>query len=223
MSGWRDDAELERERGLAGALIAEAAGEADRAHEEFERVRSADPASEAATRASTTDAAGLAKALAEHAQALEGGSRAAMLLVEAAVRLADAGDADESDALLRRAAEADPELPLAHHLGERAARARGDREALVEWIRARRDASPDPSEQAHDLVREALLVSEGDAAAAAPLLEAALRARPTDVALREIYERLAPEPPADRASWRAERAAEATGVEAARLWLDAAA
>ncbi len=108
------------------------------------------------------------------------------------------------------------------HLGERAARQRGDREALIEWIRARRDGSPDPAEQAHDLVREALLLADSDAAAAAPLLEAALRARPTDVALREIYERLAPEPPADRASWRAERAAEATGVEAARLWLDAA-
>jgi len=224
VSGWRDDSELERERTLAGALIAEGAGELERAREEYARARSLDATSEAAARAAAAhlDAGATATILAEHAQALEGGSRAAVLLVEASVRLAESGHADESDALLRRAAEADTELPLAHHLGERAARARGDREALIEWIRARRDGSPDAVEQAHDLVREALLLSESDAAAAAGLLEAALRARPTDVALREIYERLSPEPPTDRASWRAERAAEATGVEAARLWLDAA-
>ena len=224
IAGWREDGDLEVERTMAGALIAEASGEASRAQAEFERVRSVEPANEAAARAAC---AGLepeetAKIMAEHAQALEAGSRGAVLLVEAAVRLAQAGDADGSDALLRRAAETDPEQPLAHHLGERAARARNDRDALVEWIRTRRDASRDGGEQAHDLVREALLLSEADAGAAAPLLETALRARPADVALREIYERLAPEPPPDRAAWRADRAAAATGVEAARLWLDAA-
>jgi tetratricopeptide (TPR) repeat protein len=224
ISAWRDDADLERERGLASALIAEAAGEIERARAEFERVRAADPGTEAAARAAAAhaDATTAAKIMAEHAQALEGSSRAAVLLTEAAVRVAETGDDAESEALLRRAAEADPSLPIAHHLGERAARARGERDALVEWIRARREASQDPVEQAHDLVREALLISDGDAGAGSPLLEAALRARPTDVALREIYERLASEPPADRASWREARSAEATGVEAARLALEAA-
>ncbi len=224
VSTWREDTDLERESALAGALLAEAAGEADRAREELERVRAADPGNEAAARAAAAHATPeeAAKILADHAQGLEEGSRAAVLLVEAAARLADSGDADASDALLRRSAETEPQVPLAHHLGERAARARNDRDALIEWIRSHRDACADPVEQAHDLVREALLVAEGDASSAAMLLEAALRARPTDVALREIYERLAPEPPADRATWRAERAAEATGVEAARLWLDAA-
>lgn len=224
VSAWREDAELERERGLASALIAEAAGETERARIEFERARAADPSLEAAARAAAAHAGaeGAAKIMAEHAQSLEGGSRAAVLLTEAAVRLAETGEEAEGEALLRRAVEADASLPIAHHLGERAARARGERDALVEWIRSRREASQDPVEQAHDLVREALLLSEGDAGAAAPLLEAALRARPTDVALREIYERLAPEPPADRASWREARAAETTGVEAARLALEAA-
>jgi lipopolysaccharide biosynthesis regulator YciM len=224
VSSWRDDAEMEPERALASSVIAEVAGEIDRAKQELDRVRAADPAHEAAARAAAAHAgaASAAKILAEHAQALEGGSRAAVVLTEAAVRLAEAGEEAESDALLRRAAEADPTIPLAHLLGERAARARGDRDALVEWLRARREASKDPVEQAHDLVREALLLSEGDAAAAAPLLEAALRARPTDMALREIYERLAPEPPADRAAWRAARAAELTGVDAARLATEAA-
>jgi lipoprotein NlpI len=224
ITAWRDDAELERERAIAGALIAEIAGEPERAREELERVRAVDAQNEAIARAAAAHAerTAAAKIIAEHAQSIEGGSRAAALLTEAAVRLAEAGEESESEGLLRRASEADPDLPFGHHLGERAARARGDRDALAEWIRTRREASADPIEQAHDFVREALLVSEGDATAAAPLLEAALRARPTDVALREIFERLAPEPPADRAQWRAERAAEATGIEAVRLWLDAA-
>jgi tetratricopeptide (TPR) repeat protein len=220
---WRDDSDLERERGVAGALIAEAAGEAERTRAELARARALDPSNEAVARAlaSQLDAEAAAKILADCAQAIERGSRAAVLLVEAAVRLAQAGEENESDALLRRALEADPELPLAHHLGERAARSRGDREALIEWVRARRDTSGDPVEQAHDLVREALLLSETPDVSA-PLLQAALRARPSDVALREVYERVAPEPPADRAAWLAERAGEATGSEAARLWLDAA-
>jgi tetratricopeptide (TPR) repeat protein len=220
---WREDSDLERERAIAGALIAEAAGEAERTRAELARARALDPSNEAVARAlaSQLDAEAAAKILADCAQAIERGSRAAVLLVEAAVRLAQAGEENESDALLRRALEADHELPLAHHLGERAARSRGDREALIEWVRARRDASGDPLEQAHDLVREALLLSETPDVAA-PLLQAALRARPSDIALREVYERVAPEPPPDRAAWRAERAAEATGSEAARLWLDAA-
>jgi tetratricopeptide (TPR) repeat protein len=71
-------------------------------------------------------------------------------------------------------------------------------------------------------VREATLVAATDGPQAALLLEQALRARPKDAGLRELYERLSPEPPDDRAGWRAERAAEATGVEAARLALEAA-
>jgi lipopolysaccharide biosynthesis regulator YciM len=224
LGSMRDDGDLDRERTLASAFVAEVAGEKERAKADLELVRATDPRSEAVARAAAAhaDAAATAKLIAEHAQSLEGGTRAAVLLTEAAARLAEAGEDSEAEALLRRAAEADRELSLSYHLGERAARARGDREALVEWIRSRREATEDAVEQAHDLVREALLLSEGDASAAAPLLEGALRARPTDVALREIYERLAPEPPPDRAAWREARAAEATGMEAARLALEAA-
>src|SRR5262249_32947762 len=45
---------------------------------------------------------------------------------------------------------------------------------------------------------------------------------PTDVGLRELFERLSPEHLPDRAAWRAARAAETTGPEAARLALEAA-
>src|SRR5262249_19402596 len=94
ITGWREDSELERERAMAGALIAEASGEPERAREELERVRAVDLGNEAVARASAahTDPLGAARILAEHAQALEAGSRAAVLLTEAAVRLAQAGD-----------------------------------------------------------------------------------------------------------------------------------
>lgn len=224
VASFREDADGERERALAGALIAEVSGEIERAKAEYDHARTLDLASEAAVRASAAhvDGAAAARLLALHAQALEGGSRAAILLGEAALRLADAGDEAESGGLLRRAAELDPTLPFAFNLGERAARAGADRNDVVEWVRTRREASSDPLEQAYDLVREALILAEGEAGAAVPLLEQALRARPKDAALRDLYERLAPEPLADRAAWREERAAEAPPAEAARLALEAA-
>jgi cellulose synthase operon protein C len=224
IAAFHDD-DGDRDRTLAAAVIAEAAGDRDRAKADLERVRQMDPGNEGVARAAAAhvgpDAA--ARILAEHAQSLDAGSaRAAVALTEAAVRLAEADDPDESEALLRRAAEIDPKLPLAHYLGERAARARDDRGALVEWLRARRESAEDPIEQAYDLVREALLLAESEPPAAASLLEQALRARPKDVGLRELYERLSPDPLADRAAWRVDRAAETTGPEAARLALEAA-
>src|SRR6185503_9909118 len=135
--------------------------------------------------------------IAEHAQSLEGGSRAAVLLTEAALRVDETGEEADSEALLRRAAESDPGVPLAHHLGERLSRAREDRAALVEWIRSRREASQDALEQAYDLVREGMILAGTEPATAASLLEQALRARPKDTGLRELFERLSPEPPPD--------------------------
>jgi tetratricopeptide (TPR) repeat protein len=227
VASFREDADGERERALAGALIAEISGEIERAKAEYERARTLDLTSEAVARAAAAHAAGDAAAvlLTEHGLALDGGSRAAILLGEAAVRFIDAGDDAESKELLTRAAALDPTLPFAYNLGERAARAAADNELLVEWVRNRREASSDPLEQAYDLVREALILTElgGESAeAAVPLFEQALRARPKDAALRDLYERLSPEPLADRAAWREERAAEAPPAEAARLALEAA-
>jgi hypothetical protein len=225
ISAWpTDDLDRDRDMALAGALIAEVAGEVDRAIADLDRARLTDAKHEGAARARAAhgDAKTASKIIAELAESL-GGPRAAILLTEAAMRLIDAGaEAEDIDPLLRKASEAAPKLPFALHLGERAARARGDRDSLIEWLRARRSASEDTLEQALDLVREALLVSDNDATGAASLLEQALRARPSDVGLRELYERLAPEPPADRAAWRGELAAKATGPEAARLALEAA-
>ena len=219
-----DGSEGERDRALAAGLLAEHSGEIERALVELDRARLADPTHEGAVRARAAHAetTAAARIVAEHAQSLGAGARAAILLSEAAIRLIQVEGADEAEPILRRTAEMDPKLPFAIHLGERSARARGDREALVDWLRARREASEDPIEQAHDLVREALLVSDGDGAPAALLLEQAMRARPEDVGLRELYERLSPEPPGDRVAWRAARAAEGTGPDAVRMALEAA-
>ncbi|WP_437571433.1 hypothetical protein [Sorangium sp. So ce542] len=235
----------ERDSALAAAVIAEIAGDQRAAMSDLDRARGADPQHEGAARARAAQESGVgaARILAEHALTLEEGPRAAVLVTEAAIRLLDAGDNEEGERLLSRAAQIDPKLPVALHLGERSARARVDRDGLLEWLRTRRESATDPLERAHDLVREALLVAEADPASAASLLETAHRSRPQDIGLRELFERLAPEPPADRASWRAERATElmralhpggdgrapaegddraAAGAEAARLALEAA-
>ncbi|WP_437814756.1 hypothetical protein [Sorangium sp. So ce1078] len=232
----------ERDSALAAAVIAEVAGDQRAAMSDLDRARAADPQHEGAARARAAQESGVgaARILAEHALTLEEGPRAAVLVTEAAIRLLDGGDNDEGERLLSRAAQIDPKLPVALHLGERSARARVDRDGLLEWLRTRRESATDPLERAHDLVREALLVAEADPASAASLLETAHRSRPQDIGLRELFERLAPEPPADRAAWRAERATEllralhpggdgaqgddraATGIEAARLALEAA-
>src|SRR5262249_27210560 len=56
ISGWRDDAELERERALAGALSAEGAGDPDRPRAEYDRAPGVDPGTEAAARAAAAHA-----------------------------------------------------------------------------------------------------------------------------------------------------------------------
>lgn len=217
-------AEVDRDRALAAGLVFELAGDRSRAHAEYERARKADLASEASVRAAiaTGEPVDGPSLLLEHEAALDDAVRSSFALLEAALRQGDQGDPAAYASLLERAHEKAPSIPLAAFLAERAARGRGDFEGLLEWIRKRREASDDPVEAAHDLVREALLVADRELSGAAALLETASRARPSDVALRELYERIAPEPPSDRASWRAERAEEATGSERGRLALEAA-
>jgi len=229
VAAWRGElSEGDRDSALASALLAEIAGDATLAAESYDRAREADPAHEGAARAraAVADPAAAASALSTLAQSIEPSTRSALLLTEAAIRLLeveipDTSIDDERDKLLRGAAEIDASLPLAVNLGERTARSLGDRDGLIEWLHLRRQASEDPIEQARDFVREALITPEG-AAHAAGMLAQALQARPDDIGLRELYERLSPERPTDRASFRAARAAASTGVDAARFALDAA-
>ena len=75
---------------------------------------------------------------------------------------------------------------------------------------------------ARSRARSAWLIAENDAAGASERLEEALLARPEDVALRELHERLASEPSSDRAAWREQRAKSATGASRDLLLIEAA-
>ncbi len=225
ISDWHvEDANGERDRALAASVLAEISGEPDRAVLDLDRAREADPVHEGAVRARAahSDADDFARILATHADNATG-PHAAVLLTEAATRLAGSG-ADPSDIarLLEKAISLDAKLPIPLYLAERAARAADATDDVAELLRTRREASTDAIEQAHDLIREAVLVAPNEPATAAALLEQALRARPKDAGLRDMFERLSAEPPPDRATWRLARAAESTGAETARLALEAA-
>lgn len=226
---------------LVAALLAELSRETERARISYAEIHREDASSEAVVRASAGqgDPGTFARMLKEHAEQLPEGPRRAVLLSECAIRfsslaqaaLQDAGEAgspeglalaEEADVAAKAAAELAPEIPIAGHLGEIGARARGDQAALVEWLRFRRESSEDPIDRAHDLTREALLVSDGESTAASSLLETALSARSNDFALRDLYERLSPEPTADRAAWREARLDEVPESEATRLAVEAA-
>ncbi len=224
-SEWHaEDGGAERDRALAASILAEIAGEPDRAVLDLDRAREADPTHEGVVRAraahSETD--DFARILATHADSATG-PQAAVLLTEAATRL-QASDADpaEIDRLLKKAISLNPHLPIPLYFAELTARAADSIDDVADILRTRREASTDALEQALDLVREALLLAPTDAAGAAALMEFALRARPKDAGLRDMYERLSPEPPTDRAAWRLARAAESSGAETARLALEAA-
>ncbi|RYZ09530.1 MAG: hypothetical protein EOO73_04330 [Myxococcales bacterium] len=211
------DSSRARDESSASALIEELTGNREGALRRYQAESEADRASPLALRALIADADrdGALRLLTSAAEASGDVTQSALYLLEAALRLGPE-DAERYDELLRKAAEALPALSLIHRLGEQQARARGDGEKLLGWLRARRQESGDGVETALDLVREALLVAEQDAALAAGLLGDAIMARPTDIALRELHERLAVSSDEDRAAWReqvAEHASDATKRE----------
>lgn len=203
--------------GLCAVLVREAAADTEGSMAGLRELRDALPKSEAIVRAlmgycAPAERAELLTALSE---ACDSPEQAALLLIEASTYAA--ADEAASTAQLRRAAELLPTFPLAYQLGDRKAREQGDAQALLKWLRLRHQASPDPVEKALDLVREALLVAEGDVAQAADLLSQAVATRPSDAALHELHERLAPEPTRERGQWRETLAESETGVT--QTWL----
>ncbi|HEY2515088.1 MAG TPA: tetratricopeptide repeat protein, partial [Polyangiaceae bacterium] len=228
IAGWSDDdGEGARDRSLAAALVAERAGDGARATAAYTSARAFDPANEAALRALAsldprTDVGAELRSLGD---ARGEGVGAALAWLEAVAR--GGGDIEETvrNGLLEAAHRADPSLAIAAFLAERSARRAGDVDAVLRWIRERRAAmagAMDPVLGALDDVVEALLVADRDPALATERLAAAHRARPADVALRELYERVAITPPDDRAMWRERRAQEATSKAVkGRLLLEA--
>src|SRR5690606_7653441 len=147
-------------------------------------------------------------------------TQAGFLLLEAALLRSD--DAKSSEELLVQAATSAPDLPLVYLHGEHQARQRGDAELLLSWLRQRRENATDKVDRAFDFVREALLVAESDMELAAGLLGDALAARPEDVALHELHERLASHPGVERGKWREKVAAKVEPDARQRLLVEAA-
>jgi tetratricopeptide (TPR) repeat protein len=208
---------------LAAALVAEQSGYKVQALAAYKSAREADPTNEAALRAiASLEQVDLVAEMNALADELGDGPRGAIARIEAVTRgeglLPEPTRAD----LLDRAHRSAPGLPIAAFLAERIARRAGDVEEVLRWIHNRRASHSDPVEAALDGVREALLVADSDPGLAGERLEEAQRARPADFALRELYERVAPEPPRDRAVWREQRAAEASGAARTLLYLEAA-
>jgi cellulose synthase operon protein C len=208
---------------LAAALVAERAGDRARALEAFKAARLADPTNEAALRAIASlepiDVVAEMNALADD---LDDGPRSAVARIEAVARAEGILPEPTRAHMLEQAHSAAPSLPIASFLAERIARRSGDVDEVLRWVRERRAATTDTVEAALDAVREALLVADRDPVVAGERLQEAHRARPSDVALRELYERMGAESPEARASWRERRAADASGDGRTLLLLEAA-
>jgi tetratricopeptide (TPR) repeat protein len=225
LEGWGAERPSASDRALgalAAALIAERGGDDGRAVEAFQAARRADPHCEAALRAlSAAPGADLPADLIALADELGEGIRPAITKLEAVAR-ADRTLPDPTRAsLLEQAHRAAPSLPMAAFLAERIARRSGDVEAVLKWVRERQSLATDPVDAALDAVREALFVADANPALATERLREAHHARPSDVALRELYERMAPDAE-DPAGWREQRAAEAAEPARTLLYLQAA-
>ncbi|MBX3224075.1 MAG: tetratricopeptide repeat protein [Labilithrix sp.] len=218
-----DDAAGAAQRHVAAAIVAERAGNRDRAKEAWkEAAKDTSFATDGILRiaADLDREIDLGAELLRVADEMPDGVASAILRLEAIAR--STLDDDAQGAVLERVHRAAPELGIGGFLAERAGRRKGDLDEVLRWIQERRAYATDPLETALDAVREALLVADRDPELASTRLEEAHRARPADVALRELHERLAPEPPADRGAWRDKRAEAAEGPAAALLWIEAA-
>jgi tetratricopeptide (TPR) repeat protein len=205
---------------LAAALIEELSGHADAARRYYSAALATPAMAEPAARALFgADGAGSGDLLATLASALgdEATARQSLLLLESAIR-SGLEDAEATDDVLGRAHDAYPDLPFAARLGGDLARARGDVPKVVAWLRRQGEAAQSPMGQALDAVREALLIAEEDGARAGERLNDALGARPADVALLELAERMNPVATLERARWR-ERIAEQTELPRTKAWL----
>jgi predicted Zn-dependent protease len=229
IASWSDeDGEGASDRSLAAAVVAERSGDVARAVAAYTSARAFDPTNEAALRALAVldPRCDLGAELRSLGDARGEGTSAAMAWLEAVARAGSDQSEELRNGLLEAAHSAAPDLPMPAFLAERSARRAGDVEAVLRWIRERRSATestPDAVQGALDDVVEALLVADTNPTLATDRLLAAHKACPSDIALRELYERVAPGPLHDRASWREGRAAiAASPASKARLHLQAA-
>jgi tetratricopeptide (TPR) repeat protein len=226
-----DDSGATSQRHIAAALVAERTGNHETAKRAWREALAQGAAHDSVVRAVARldQEIDLAAELLRIAEELPEGTASAVLRLEAlarrdasAARPGPALDDDEQGGILERVHRGAPTLGIGAFLAERMGRRKGDVDEVLRWIQERRSYANDPLETALDAVREALLVADRDADLASTRLEEAHRGRPDDVALRELYERLATEAPADRGAWREQRAEKATGATRALLFMEAA-
>ena len=217
-----DDPIAERDRRLAAGLVHELGKDKDSATREYSAALRADPASEAAMRAlsGTADPSAMVDLLVGLSDAAGDDVTKSLLLTEAALRVGS--ESSDFPALIDRAQELAPGLPFAYRLGKQHARRRGDGEALLSWLRRRKENASDPIEEAFDKIREALLLADSDGEAAAALLADASQARAADVSMHELFERLSPAAGSSRGAWRESVAASQEGSGKVRLLVEAA-
>ncbi len=217
-----DDPQAGAMRHVAAALVAERADNRGAAARAWREALAHGVAHDSVARAiaGLDEETDLASELLRIADEMPDGSPSAILRLEAVSRK-ELGD-DEQASVLERVHRGAPTLGIGAFLGERIGRRKGDVDEVLRWIQERRAFANDPLEAALDAVREALLVADRDADLASTRLEEAHRARPDDVALRELFERLSTEEPADRGAWREKRAEKATGAARALLFTEAA-
>ena len=149
---------------LAAALVAERARLQARAAAAYRDAYDAEPTNEAAARAAAEldDSSHLPDALRGISDVTQDPIRGALLKLEALLRspLEPKAELDALEVIHKLA----PQIPFATFLAQRVARRAGDEAAVVHWLRERQKATTDPLERALDVVREALLVAENDAA-----------------------------------------------------------
>jgi tetratricopeptide (TPR) repeat protein len=210
-----------RDGELASALCYELSGSLILARQAYERALLAAPTSEFAARALMALDPESAADLVERLADAEGvGTASALHFSEAALRRG--GDGPHVEALLDRAAQADPKLTLPHHLGERLARSQPDADRALGWLRSRRALASDPVETALELTREALFVRSTNTEGAVALIKEALDAQPQELPLWELLEQLSQDNDVGRAGFREAAGARANGATRVRLWLEAA-
>jgi len=214
---------MARDRALVRGLLFDLAGDVDSARDAYRTTSDADPGFETALRArlGELDAEATSNALATLADASPDPTHAALLLTEAAIR-SELHDTKQVDEWLERATALDPAVSIAYRIGEQRARAHGDAERLVKWLRARREVTTDEVERSLDAVREALLTADAAPSTASELLRGAIASSPSDIGLRELFERMNPERADERGTWREAAAEHASGTTRNVLLLQAA-
>jgi len=223
---WGPPAATPRDRahaGIAAALIAERAGDTARAGAAYKAAVSADPAVEAALRAlASLENDDLAPELSAMADALGDGLLGALAHIEAIARSEGVLPDPTRAQMLEHVGDAPVTLLMTAYIGETIARGERDVEELVRWIRRRKSAASDALQRAMEDIREAWTVARDNPGLAISCVEEAARARPADMALRALYERIAPDSADDAGAWREARAAECRGLARVKLLIQAA-